>query len=344
MADVDTKAASQVQALGGTAIKPVGWDRTGWEAFKYMLYDPDTGEVLTRTPLSWLKITVFYCIYYSCLAGFWIGCLNIFFLTLPESHQGPRWTTNYSLIGVNPGVGLRPRNNDDKIDSQMFVLKAGDNNTFMSERKAEGELNADYAHRTKNFLGIYNITTMGANYKGPYPTFNLKSSMGDCAKFPYGYVATNVTKVEPCIFVKLNAIWGWEPTPYDCAAQKEKCPESLRKHLAGQHAKDAGKNNIWIDCKGRYAADQEALIDNIEYFPKGRNLPIEYFPYQGKKKDEWGNIVEAYHSPLVAIKIKSQEVGQLLHVECRAFYHGVVHSTKNKEGLVQFEVQIKNDY
>jgi hypothetical protein len=36
------------QALGGTAIKPVGWDRTGWEAFKYLLYDPSTGAILTR--------------------------------------------------------------------------------------------------------------------------------------------------------------------------------------------------------------------------------------------------------------------------------------------------------
>ena len=44
------------QALGGTAIKPVGWDRTGWEAFRYMIYNPDTGEVLTRTPLSWAKV------------------------------------------------------------------------------------------------------------------------------------------------------------------------------------------------------------------------------------------------------------------------------------------------
>ena len=125
------------QPLGGTAIKPVcgfhilyidhlsylfihifyiwshlyhicntmpqvGWDRTGWEAFKYMLFDPDNGTILTRcdlkykgkskftsklkftnlfcrTPLSWLKITVFYIIYYTLLACFWIACLVIFF-------------------------------------------------------------------------------------------------------------------------------------------------------------------------------------------------------------------------------------------------------------------------
>ena len=89
--------------LGGTAIKPVGWDRTGLEAFKYLLYNPDTGEVLTRTPLSWLKITAFYTVYYTCLAGFWVGCLNIFFLTLPESKMGPRWTMEESIIGTNPG-------------------------------------------------------------------------------------------------------------------------------------------------------------------------------------------------------------------------------------------------
>ena len=33
----------------------------------------------SRTPLSWLKITVFYLIYYTLLACFWIACLMIFF-------------------------------------------------------------------------------------------------------------------------------------------------------------------------------------------------------------------------------------------------------------------------
>merc|ERR1711892_1641435 len=64
---------------GRYAIKPVGWDRTFCESLQYMIYDPANGTILTRTPLSWLKIIVFYCIYYCFLAGFWIGCLNIFF-------------------------------------------------------------------------------------------------------------------------------------------------------------------------------------------------------------------------------------------------------------------------
>merc|ERR1712029_1219429 len=157
----DDAKLQEIQKLGGTAIKPVGWDRTGWEAFQYMLWNPDTGEVLTRTPLSWLKITVFYCIYYSCLAGFWIACMNIFFATLPENMDGPKWQQADSIIGVNPGVGLRPRNTDARIDSQMFVLEQGDTNIHMSEHEGKGDLNADYVARTDKFLEVYADKDMG---------------------------------------------------------------------------------------------------------------------------------------------------------------------------------------
>ena len=59
--------------------------RSGWENFKYMLYDPSTGAILTRTPMSWIKIIAFYIVYYTLLAGFWIGCMLIFFKTLPDN-------------------------------------------------------------------------------------------------------------------------------------------------------------------------------------------------------------------------------------------------------------------
>merc|ERR1712001_456737 len=84
----DTK---KEEMLGAVAIKPPGWDRTGLEAFRYFLYDPDNGTILSRTPKSWALITIFYCIYYSCLAAFWYVCLLIFFSTLPDAELGPKW-------------------------------------------------------------------------------------------------------------------------------------------------------------------------------------------------------------------------------------------------------------
>ena len=97
----DTK---KEEMLGAVAIKPPGWDRTGLEAFRYFLYDPDNGTILSRTPKSWALITIFYCIYYSCLAAFWYVCLLIFFSTLPDAELGPKWQQEGSLIGINPGM------------------------------------------------------------------------------------------------------------------------------------------------------------------------------------------------------------------------------------------------
>jgi len=44
----------------------------------------------------------------------------------------------------------------------------------------------------------------------------------------------------------------------------------------------------------------------------------------------------------VAIKISPSKanIGQLIHIECRAWFTGVIHNTKDKMGLVQFEVMI----
>ena len=97
-------AEKKEELLGAVAIKPPGWDRTGLEAFRYFLYDPDNGTILSRTPKSWALITIFYTIYYSCLAAFWYACLLIFFTTLPAATDGPKWQQEGSLIGINPGA------------------------------------------------------------------------------------------------------------------------------------------------------------------------------------------------------------------------------------------------
>ena len=43
---------------------------------------------------------------------------------------------------------------------------------------------------------------------------------------------------------------------------------------------------------------------------------------------------------IVYIKVDPATAGQLVHVECRAYYRGVRHDKKDKLGLVQFELQI----
>jgi len=324
--------------VGMTAIKPEGWDKTGMEAFKDVIFNPKTGEIFTRTPLSWLKIITFYLIYYSFLTGFWIACLFIFFETLPYPEFGPRWQQDYSLIGMNPGIGIRPRSADHRIDSHMISLRERDTNREASGRHGEGDTNADYAVRLDEYMDIYRNSTVAPNYK----PFQI-SLLEECADFPYGYVSEEGKPLAPCVFLKLNAIWGWKPKKTTCDMAKEfkvdkDCPKTLMDHLKSEEAKQAGTDNVWIDCNGRYAADQEALADGgLKYYPASRAIPIDSFPYEGKHGGP-------YHSHIVALKIQPRVPGQMVHIECRAYFRGAEHDTRDKKGLVQFELMINNQF
>jgi len=299
-------ADSKPTILGGTAIKPK--ERKGWEAVRYLIHNPETGEFFTRTPKSWLLITVFYIIYYSCLAGFWAAMLNIFFLTL-ENHQ-PKWQNKESLIGVSPGVGLQPGQILPLIDSTMIAF----NYESETDQGNPGDLNyiagwKGWAERSKKFLDKYEKTkeTCKTSKTG---CFDL-AQLGACATAPYGF-----DKGTPCVFLKLNKIFG--NTNEHCKAadlETEPCnamPDSLKEHIK----KQSDQEQVWIECHGEYPADRENL-EGITYFPKTQGFPASFFPYIGKV-DENGNDI-AYQSPIVAVQFAKAAKNQLLHVECRAW-------------------------
>jgi len=214
--------------------------------------------------------------------------------------------------------------------------------------EGEGDENIDYAIRLKKYMDIYRNNTgfrncdYGSNIPDvetedgeeaptPYCRFDL-AKLGNCASYPYGFVADeNHPFVEPCIFLKFNKIYNWVPEPivdltdpaYD--GMSGELREKIRRS-------PEASEKIWIDCQGRYPADREAA--DFIYYPADQGIPTKYFPYRGG----------SYQAPLLALKIrqthKEQHWGQLLHIECRAWYEGVVHDTKDKAGLVQFEVQL----
>lgn len=336
------------QPLGGTAIKPEGWDRSGCEAFKYFLYNPDTGAILSRTPMSWAKIILFYCVYYSLLACFWMACLNIFFLTLPEGQ--PRWTQNDSLIGVNPGLGMKPGMPKERVDSSLYLLAAASEDFEPTNEKGEGEKNADFAVRLKLFYDKYNVSS-GTSLVDcsaepnevrpltkPNCQFDIEEALGKCAEWPFGYVVDRdyTNYAQPCIILKLNKIFNWEPKPVRVENLDKKEYKLMDQNLKNRIRKSQDKNFVWIDCRGRYPADREVI--DLEYFPSNQGMPIKYFPYRGGE----------YQQPIVAVKAKIRKdsegmpkVDQLVHVECRAWYDNVKHSTKDMSGLIRFELMLE---
>jgi len=381
----DAKPHETAQLLGGTAIKPKGWDRKGLEAVKYLIWNPDTGEFLTRTPLSWAKITVFYIIYYSCLAGFWAAAMAIFFQTIPNYTAGPKWTQNSSIIGTNPGLGAKPPNSDLRIDSSIYKFSISDNsindnkecgNVEGGGKKqpcGEGDTTADWIKRMDDFLkkkdkegvkvdgeaatGTIDCSKDATEGNPPKKIenkirhekanckYDMEAIKAVCPEKDYGYIAKD-GKIEPCIFLKFNTIWGWPEVPlkpiridkavFDNPKYEghEEFSTIMTEELRTEIKKKEGEqlDYIWVDCHGRYPADKEVLAQqgSITYTPKEQGIGLKYFPYQGT----------AYGTPIVAVKFKNLPVGQLVHVECRAWFHGVVHNSRDKEGLTQFEILI----
>jgi len=304
--------------LGGTAIKPK--ERHGWEAVRYIIHNPETGEFFTRTPKSWALITGFYIIYYSCLAGFWLAMLNIFFLTLND--DSPKWQGDNGLIGDSPGLGLKPAQLNALIDSSMIAFNK-------DKKDAQGKPHdANYvagyegwANRTKEFLAPY-ADCVGAHC---FPLSQLGTA---CSTYPYGY-----DQGKPCVYLKLNKIYGLKNTPYEVAdldnpeLLAKDMPKTLKTHIKSA----ADKKQVWIECHGEYPADIEGL-GAINYFPAAQGFPDRYFPYMGKK--------EPYQSPLIAVQFANAKHNQLLHIECRAWAKNIGYSKRDRIGINHMELLI----
>lgn len=331
-------SANPPTMLGGTAIRPV--ERHGLEKIRYFLHNPDTGEVLSRTPLSWLLITIFYLIYYSCLAAFWAICMVVFLQTVPLDE--PKWQTSNSLIGESPGLGLRPKNSEDLIDSAIIMFNMDSKAARTKEEKAKDKVASyqEWTARITDFLQVYENETVnkkrldcsedkvtplhGCKFNvEPLKTF-CQGTGGETDQFGY-------EKGSPCVLLKLNRIFGLENSPYNETDLPVDMPEELKEHIR----KQADKKQVWVNCQGKYPADKEMLKDGITYFPASKGLPNSYFPYKGQ---------EDYLSPLIAVKFSPVKngIGQMIHIECRAWAKNIGYDRRDKIGISVFELYIMN--
>lgn len=312
---------SQAPMLGVTAIKPV--ERHGFEAVKFFCWNPTERAIMGRTPKSWLLITVFYIIYYAFLAAFWSLMMYIFFLTIDENK--PKWEGDNGLIGTSPGLGLRPSQPDSRLDSSMIIFDKDSENgtddipgTALWKESINKFLSRNYHHHD----GVPCLNGKPSEDPKKACKFSV-SSLGKCQNpdTAFGYA-----EGKPCIYLKLNRIFGVPNEYYESEEDfPEDMPDELKRHIKRQ---PKPWNKTWISCAGENPADRESL-GKISYYPKERGLGSEYFPYEGQYH---------YMSPLVAVQFENPAVGQLLHVECRAWAKNIEYHRMNRKGMVHLEL------
>jgi sodium/potassium-transporting ATPase subunit beta len=283
----------------------------------------------------------------------------IFLQTVPLDE--PKWQTTNGLIGKSPGVGIRPRNSEEHIDSGIVMFNTDSDNKRTAEEKLKDKVPSyqEWTARIGTFLKTYEdaaenkirvacstdgVTTTGVTADhgcrfdvSPFKTFcatekkmvgNQETDVtGDTEQFGYD-------KGAPCVFLKLNKIFGLQNVPFTKTnnSYPEGMPEDLKTHIKNE----ANKKQVWVNCQGKYPADKEILKGAITYSPASKGFPNFYFPYKGQKD---------YLSPLVAVKFSptTKAIGQLIHIECRAWAENIGYNRRDKIGIAVFELHIMDN-
>ncbi|XP_023942956.1 sodium/potassium-transporting ATPase subunit beta-2 [Bicyclus anynana] len=297
------------------------------QKFYEFLYNQETGAILGRTPESWGKILIFYAIFYIVLASLFAICL-VTFLQHFINPRVPRLQLDGGLIGTSPGLGFRPLPPDER--STLIWYKG---TGYESYKYWEDEL--------KEFLKVYKQKgqTAGAgqnifncNFKSPPPPGKVCDvdirSWEPCIEENH----FSFHKSSPCIFLKLNRIYGWRPEFYnDVNHLPSDMPHDLQAHIRNMTDYNPDYvNMVWVSCQGETPADKEN-IGLIRYLPHP-GFPGYFYPY---------NNAEGYLSPLVAVHLVRPKTGILINIECRAWAQNIKYSRKDRIGVVHFELMIE---
>ncbi|XP_066597216.1 sodium/potassium-transporting ATPase subunit beta-2-like [Prorops nasuta] len=296
-----------------------------WEGVRLFLYNSETGQVLGRTGASWAKILLFYIIFYAVLCFFFGAMLAVFYQTLDPKQ--PKWQLEKSLIGSNPGLGFRPMPPESNVDSTLIWYKASNEGNYLHWVKEIDKFLAEYHKPNPSYNS--GDQRMFCDYGRPPPPGRVcnvdMSGWGQCTKEnKYGY-----GKSAPCIFLKLNKIFGWEPQYYNNTKKlPEGMPADLQEHIKQEEGANR-LNTVWVSCSGENPADVENM-GAIQYIPR-RGFPGYYFPFTN---------TPGYLSPLVAVFFEKPKYGVLINIECKAWAHNIIHDRFERRGSVHFELMV----
>lgn len=293
--------------------------------FRKFLYNEKNNKYCGRSVLSWAKIGLFYLVFYGALASLVGICLWVFMQTIDA--RIPKYKLERSIIGTNPGLGFRPSPPAQNIQSTLIWYKGTAEKDYKYWVDSLNEFLKDYEILGTSLGQGQNVQNCDYRHYPEHGQVCLVDykSFGICNKENH----FNYHKSGPCIFLKLNRIYGWIPEYYnDTNDLPIKMPKQLRDHIYNVSKIDRDMlNTVWVSCEGENPADLE-YIGPINYYPI-QGFPGYYFPYEN---------ADGYLSPLVAVNIHRPKSGVLINIECKAWAKNIIHSRSEQTGSVHFEI------
>ncbi|XP_014885128.1 sodium/potassium-transporting ATPase subunit beta-1-like [Poecilia latipinna] len=290
-----------------------GWRKTLW--------DPETREFIGRTRERWLKISVFYVIFYTFLSGILIGTIQVLLMTLSA---------------------YKPKYQDRIVPSGLSFLPHATNFDIIFKKDDPSSYEA-YVESLKKFIEQYNdekqtddrkFEDCGAIPKSYTERGELDSNVGQRKSCRFsrselqgcsGEIDTTFGFKEgkPCLIVKLNRIVNFRPQP---PFRSNSLPDALKVTTFA--------NLMPVFCTYKREEDK-GKIGEIKYFGfAGRGgFPLQYYPYYGKM------LHPNYLQPLVGVKFTNLTMNKELKVECRVYGGGYEKDSRHGVFYVHFTVK-----
>lgn len=308
--------AREVDYAGGS----YGKQKSGSKCSRFCraVYNKDKGEFFGRNCASWAKLSAFFIIYYSCLAGFFAAMMFGFFQTLDETR--PTMSGMMCPMKGNPGMGFRPQEHyestliqfntksvnsyKDKVADIISYLRE---NGYIDEKNQPSEVAKDSSGKD-----VFTIESLNPACSIDYTDLNNS----------FGYADG-----KPCILLKINKVFDWMPQAFD------------NDSLSTDHGKEAqaalgdrlSYEDVGVSCEGENDGDMDDM-GIVDYFPE-KGFSFKYFPYVNAKN---------YRAPIVFAKFNGVKMGSLLQIWCKMWTKDTFHHKNDRAGSVRFELLVDN--
>lgn len=297
---------------------PSKTDDGGWKKF---LWNSEKRELLGRTAGSWFKITLFYVVLYSCLAGMFVGTIQAMLQTL--SLDKPTWQDRVAP----PGLSHMPRSDKAEV---AFNMKEAE--TYLPYVKALRTYVKQYDDEVQaDGMKFEDCGDAPAGYKergdldsdtGARKACRFERRLlGPCSGLEdnnFGF-----DKGKPCLIVKLNRIVNFRPKP---PASNESIPEEAQPKVQ--------PNVIPLHCTSKKEEDFDK-IGEIRYYGIGEGFPLQYYPYYGKR------LHPQYLQPLVALQFVNVTMNTELRIECKVYGENIYYNDKDRyQGRFEIKLQV----
>ena len=223
-------------------------------------FNEKRGELFGRSLPNLIKIVLYMLCFCAVLSVYWGLCLWVFYQTL--DNYEPKLSKDSSYIGHNPGLGYRPMLKNTNPYSSLIWFKHGASGNWDKFKDDLDEFLVEYepgywanagAVLTKCFANSEPLDREKTCEFNKEWLSDVNSDYKCITEESYGYLHG-----KPCILVKLNRIYGWNPRPYYNVTEVNSLvdmPTPLKKHIT----------KIWTEkCKVKGPGMQ--LYCNINIF------------------------------------------------------------------------------